>query len=234
MEKLARYWKWIAALVVIAALFVASRVLPVADWLRGFSDWAGELGPLGIVLFIVVYALATVLFVPGWPLTVAAGFTFGLFIGTAAVSAGSVLGASAAFLIARFLAREQVESRTKKNEKFRAIDGAIGEQGWKLILLLRLSPIIPFNLSNYFYGVTAVPFWPYVFASWIGMLPGTVLYVYLGTVGKAGVDAAAGAGGRSPWEWVALGVGLAATVAVTIWVAKIARRALKRSETPTS
>jgi len=230
METLRKYWKWIAIILVVAALFIAARLLPLAEWLTAFSEWAGNLGAIGFLLFVLVYVLATILFVPGWPLTVGAGFTFGLLAGTAAVSVGSTLGAACAFLIARFFAREQIEARTKENRKFRAIDRAIGEQGWKLIFLLRLSPIIPFNLSNYFYGITAVKFWPYVLASWVGMLPGTVLYVYLGTVGKAGVQAAAGGEGRTTWEWIALGLGLAATIAVTIWVTRIARRALKRSE----
>lgn len=222
------WWKWIALGAVVIALFAAARLLPVTSWLKSFTEWAGHLGPLGFVCFVAVYAIATVLFVPGWPLTVGAGLTFGLLVGTAAVSLGSIIGASLAFLIARFFARKQVERTTAKTQRFQAIDKAIGKQGAKLIFLLRLSPIIPFNLSNYFYGITAVKFWPYVLASWIGMLPGTVLYVYLGTLGKAGVEAASSGGHRSVWQWLALGLGLAATIAVTIWVTRIARRALTR------
>jgi uncharacterized membrane protein YdjX (TVP38/TMEM64 family) len=224
-----RFWKWVVLAAIVIALFIAVRVLPVTSWLRSFSEWSGQLGPLGFIIFVLVYALATVLFAPGWPLTVGAGFTFGLVMGTAAVSLGSILGASLAFLIARFFAREAIEAKTAKNERFRAIDRAIGEQGWKMIFLLRLSPIVPFNLSNYFYGITAVRFWPYFFASWIGMLPGTVLYVYLGTIGKAGVEAASSGAHRSPWEWLALAVGLLATLVVTVWVGRIARQALRRS-----
>ena len=99
------------------------------------------------------------------------------------------------------MAREKITSVARNNESFGRIDAAIGEQGAKLVFLLRLSPLIPFNLSNYFYGLTAVKFWPYVLASWIGMLPGTLLYVYLGTVGRAGLQAASGTdAGRSPLE----------------------------------
>jgi uncharacterized membrane protein YdjX (TVP38/TMEM64 family) len=228
-------WKWIALGAVVIALFVAARLLPVATWLKSFSAWAGSFGPFGFVVFVLVYTLATVLFVPGWPLTVGAGFTFGLLIGTAAVSLGSILGASLAFLIARFLARGAVEAMAAKSERFRAIDRAIGEQGWKMIFLLRLSPIVPFNLSNYFYGVTAVRFWPYFFASWIGMLPGTVLYVYLGTVGKAGVESVAGGErARSPVEWAFLIVGLIVTIIVTAWVTQIAGKALRKTNVGTS
>jgi uncharacterized membrane protein YdjX (TVP38/TMEM64 family) len=110
-------------------------------------------------------------------------------------------------------------------------DRAIGERGAKLIFLLRLSPLIPFNLSNYFYGLTSVRFWPYLLASWIGMLPGTLLYVYLGAAGKAGLNGAAGqASDHSPLEYTFFGIGLIATVIVTIWVARIARRELSKTD----
>ncbi len=223
-------WKWIALGVLIIGLIVTSRLLPVTDWLKSFNQWVAGMGPIGVVIFILVYVLATVLFVPGSVLTIGAGFIFGLGLGVLAVSVGSTIGAALAFLIARYIARKPVEAKVSANKKMKAIDRAIGAQGWKLIFLLRLSPAIPFNFSNYFYGLTAVKFWPYVLASWIGMLPGTVLYVYLGTVGKAGVQAASSARGRSPWEWTLLAIGLIATVIVTVWVTRIARKALHKSE----
>ena len=190
------------------------------------------MGIAGICIFIAVYAVATVLLAPGSILTIGAGFAFGLWKGFLAVSVGATLGASLAFLIARFIARDKIAAIAKRNEKFRKIDNAIGKQGAKLIFLLRLSPLIPFNLSNYFYGLTAVKFWPYVFASWIGMIPGTFLYVYIGVTGKAAVITAAGGGGaKHGWQyWTFLGIGLAATVVVTIWVTKIARDALRKTE----
>jgi uncharacterized membrane protein YdjX (TVP38/TMEM64 family) len=135
-----------------------------------------------------------------------------------------------AFLIGRFIARDKVETIARRNETFREIDNAIGEEGAKLIFLLRLSPVIPFNLSNYFYGLTAVRFWPYALASWIGMMPGTFLYVYIGTASRAAVLAAAGGEAiKRGWQyWTFLSVGLAATIAVTFWVTKIARSALRK------
>lgn len=219
----------VVLMLIVIALILAMRFLPVQQWLRSFSDWVGEMGAAGIFIFIVVYAAATVLMAPGSILTIGAGFGFGLWKGFLAVSAGATLGASLAFLVARFIAREKIEAIAQRNEKFRNLDRAIGEQGAKLIFLLRLSPVIPFNLSNYFYGLTAVRFWPYVLASWIGMMPGTLLYVYIGTAGKAAVAAAAGSETvKHGWQyWTFLGVGLAATVIVTIWVTKIARDALK-------
>lgn len=190
------------------------------------------MGVAGIFVFIGVYAIATVLLAPGAILTIGAGFAFGLWKGFLAVSAGATLGASLAFLVARFISREKIEAIAQRNEKFHKIDNAIGREGAKLIFLLRLSPVIPFNLSNYFYGLTAVKFWPYVLVSWIGMMPGTLLYVYIGTAGRAAVTAAAGGEAvKHGWQyWTFLSVGLAATAIVTIWITKIARDALRKTE----
>ena len=217
---------------ILIALFLTMKFLPVQQWLRNFNDWVGQMGVVGIFIFIIVYAVATVLLAPGSVLTIGTGFAFGLWKGFVAVSAGSTLGAALAFLVARFIARDKIEAIAQRNEKFRRIDNAIGKQGAKLILLLRLSPVIPFNLSNYFYGLTGVRFWPYVLASWIGMMPGTFLYVYIGTAGKAAASAAAGGEAmKHGWQyWTFMSVGLVATIIVTIWVTKIARNALRKTE----
>jgi uncharacterized membrane protein YdjX (TVP38/TMEM64 family) len=222
----------IALLVSVIALFLAMRFLPVQQWLRNFNDWVSQIGVAGVFIFIGAYALATVLLAPGSILTIGAGFAFGLWKGFLAVSAGATLGASLAFLIGRFIARDKVEAIARRNETFREIDNAIGEEGAKLIFLLRLSPVIPFNLSNYFYGLTAVRFWPYALASWIGMMPGTFLYVYIGTAGRAAVVTAAGGEAiKRGWQyWAFVSVGLAATIAVTFWVTKITRSALRKTE----
>ena len=224
-------YKILGIVAVLIGLFMLSRFLPVGEWLEAFNVWVGELGAIGLVIFALVYVVATILLLPGAILTVGAGFVFGLGWGFLAVSAGSTTGAALAFLIGRFLARDKIEEMTRDKPKFRSVDRAIGKKGARLILLLRLSPLVPFNLSNYFYGLTAVKFWPYVLASWIGMMPGTLLYVYFGTLGRAGLETAAGTdSGRGPLEWTLLSVGLAATLVVTIWVSQIARRALKETE----
>lgn len=201
-------------------------MLPVKDWVKAFSDWVGTLGAFGVVLFIGVYALATVLFLPGWIFTVAAGLVYGVVGGTAVALTGAITGSTLAFLCGRYLVRKRVQAATKGSARFAAIDKAIGKQGWKIVGLLRLSPLIPFNLSNYFYGVTAIGFLPYVLASAVGMLPGTLLYAYLGGAGKAGLG---GGDGQSALKWVFLGVGLAATVVVTIIVSRTAKKALQKT-----
>ena len=220
-------WKWIAVGVGVIAVIAAVKFLPVAEWLKHFTEWIKGLGPLGILLYIAVYAIATVIFLPGWIFTVGAGIAFGLAWGTVAAISGATIGATLAFLISRYAARGAVSKRFAKNKRFKQIDGAIGKQGWKMVGLLRLSPLMPFNLSNYLYGLTAIEFVPYVIASFVGMLPGTLLYVYLGTVGQIGLEASKGGAHRSPLQYVFLGVGLVATAIVTVFVTRAARKALK-------
>jgi uncharacterized membrane protein YdjX (TVP38/TMEM64 family) len=156
---------------------------------------------------------------------------FGLFWGTIAVSVGSTLGAAAAFLVGRYLARERVARWAAENPKFAAIDAAVGRAGGRIVLLTRLSPIFPYNLLNYLFGVTRVGFWPFLFCSWAGMFPGTVLYVYLGVAGRATAQAAAGPGVGNGWEVIFWSVGLAATALLTYLLTRLARRALSQ-ETP--
>ena len=153
MNWLKDYWKWIALGLGLILLSIAVAFLPVGQWVNGFSDWIRHLGLAGAFIFIGVYALAAVLFLPGAIFTIAAGLVYGVVGGTAVALAGATFGASLAFLIARYLAPQRIEKFTQKNKKFGAIDDAIGDEGWKIVGLLRLSPLIPFNVSNYFYGV---------------------------------------------------------------------------------
>jgi uncharacterized membrane protein YdjX (TVP38/TMEM64 family) len=219
--------KWIVVALVVIALSILTAVLPVKDWIRGFIGWVQQLGPPGVIVFIVVYALATVLFLPGWIFTVSAGLIYGIAGGTLVALAGAITGATLAFLVARYLLRQHIEEFAKKNPRFQAIDAAIGKNGWKIVGLLRLSPLIPFNFSNYFYGITSISLGAYVAVSAVGIIPGTLLYAYLGAIGQASISG--GASQHSKWQYVLLGVGLMATVAVTILVSRIAKNALKKS-----
>lgn len=186
------------------------------------------IGPWGPVAFVLLYIVATVFFLPGSVLTLGAGLLFGVVRGSIFVSIGSTLGATSAFLVGRYLARGWVAKKVERNEKFKAIDGAVGREGWKIVGLTRLSPIFPFNLLNYAYGLTKVSLKDFFLASWIGMMPGTVMYVYIGSL--AGDLASLGSGhrARSPLEWILYGVGLAATLGVTVYVTRIARKALDK------
>ena len=194
-----------------------------------FAEWVEGRGIFAPIVFIAGYALAVVAFVPGSLLTLAAGAIFGLAEGTVYVLIAATLGASGAFLVARHLARPAVERRLAGNERFAAIDRAVGGRGRRIVFLLRLSPAFPFNLLNYGLGLTRVRFSDYLVAS-IGMLPGTMLYVYYGKL--AGEVAALAAGAeieRGFGYYSVLVLGLAATIAVTTVVTRIARRALNEA-----
>lgn len=188
------------------------------------------IGAWGPLVFGAVYVLATVLMVPGGILGIVAGFAFGVVAGTVTVSLASTLGATLAFLLGRTLARRLVQARIARRRSLRALDEAIGRKGFLIVLLTRLSPILPYNLLNYGYGLTRVHVRTYVLASWIGMLPGTVTYVYAGSVMKSVAEVAAGRVPPSPAQGVLSGVGLAATIAVVILMGRIAKKALGEAE----
>jgi len=223
-------WNWIAAAAAALFLVAAGKLLPIGAWLQGVGEWISGLGPIASVLYGVFYVIAVLLFVPGLPLTLGAGYLFGFLWGTILVSIASTTAAGLAFLIARHLARPFIEKLARKNPKFDAIDRAIAKSGWKVVALLRLSPLVPFSLSNYLYGLTAVRLGPYLLASWIAMLPATFLYASLGAAGHSLGQGRA----RSPWEWVLLGLGLVATIAVTILLTRLARKELQKSRIPSA
>jgi uncharacterized membrane protein YdjX (TVP38/TMEM64 family) len=217
--------KLAAAAFAIAALAVLGRY--AGQYVPRFAAWVAQLGAWGPIVFVLGYTIATVAFVPGVVLTLAAGAIFGVARGTVFVLIGATVGACAAFLIARYVARDAVARRISGNARFAAVDRAIGREGLKVVLLLRLSPAFPFNLLNYALGVTEVRFRDYALAC-AGMLPGTLLYVYSGKV--AGDVAAAAAGAVQPGGPAALalfGVGLAATVVATALITRAARRTLE-------
>ncbi len=217
----------IAALLMLAAAWF----LPVKPWLGAALTWAASHREPAALVFIALYVLATVCLIPGLILTLAGGAIFGLARGVALVSAGSLLGASAAFFVGRTFAREWTQQRIAAWPRFRALDGALGERGFWIVLLTRLSPLFPFNLLNYAYGVTAVRPRDYIAASWLGMLPATVLYVYAGSAAANLAQALSGRVRTGKSATVLLVVGLAATVAVTALVTRAARRRLEH-ETP--
>lgn len=216
--------------VALIGLFLLSRQLPLASWIESFNAWVAGLGFIGMVVFALAYAVATVLMLPGSVLTLAGGAAFGLVSGFAVISVGATLGAALAFLVSRFVARKHVESWISEKPSFGVIDKAVAKQGWKIVFLTRLSPVFPFNFQNYAYGLTSVPFAHYCLASWIGMIPGTFLYVYFGTLGRSGLEAASGAGGGAETLQLVLQVaGLLATLAVTVLITRTAKRALKEA-----
>jgi uncharacterized membrane protein YdjX (TVP38/TMEM64 family) len=212
-------------LVGLAVLVVAGR--SAIESIPRFADWVSGNGAMGALLFGLGYIAAVVAFVPGSLLTMAAGTIFGLASGTAIVFLAATLGASAAFLVSRYLARPLVERRLAGNQRFAAIDRAIGQEGRKIVFLLRLSPLFPFNILNYLLGLTQVRFRDYVLAS-VGMLPATMLFVYYGEILGDVARVASGAPiPRGREYYILLGIGLLATIVVTALLTRAARRALR-------
>jgi uncharacterized membrane protein YdjX (TVP38/TMEM64 family) len=196
------------------------------DVLTSFLTWVQHIGPWGTVLFGAAYVPAVLLFVPGSLLTLAAGFLFGLVKGTVIVSLGSTAGAAAAFLVARNVAHHWVVRRLAGRPRLAAIGRAVEIEGFKIVLLTRLSPVFPYNALNYAFGLTSVPVEKYVLASWIGMLPGTLMYVYFGTATKSLQAALSGEARGSAGQQATFTLGLVATVAATMIITRTARRAL--------
>lgn len=195
--------------------------------LRNALQWIDSLGTVGAIAFIALYIIATVAFFPGSILTLGAGVIFGAVWGSLYVFIGATLGATAAFLVGRYLARGWVAGKIADNKKFAAIDQAVGREGLKIVLLTRLSPIFPFNLLNYAFGITRVSLKDYFIGS-VGMIPGTIMYVYIGSLaGNLAMIGSKAQPTNPTLQWVIRILGLIATVAVTVYVTQIARKALE-------
>ena len=215
-------WKWIAWGTVIVAFIAAWNFLPLSHWLEALEFSIDGMGIVGPILYGLVYLAAELLMVPGAILIVGAGYLFGLAGGMAVVWLAATFAATVSFVIARRLARERVERFARRHRRFAALDGAVERGNWKVVALLRFSPIVPFGLSNYMYGLSKIGFTPYIAATAFGMLPGTFLYVYLGTAGR-GVG-----GGWSPWHWALVGAGVLATVAASVYLTRLTKKRLRR------
>jgi len=217
-----------AILAVLAAgVLAAAYLLPLGQWALSLVEWVRSAGATGVAAYFLVYVSAVVLLLPGSVLTLGAGFVYGPLYGTMFVSPASVLGATLAFLLGRSVARNWIAARVARNPKFAAIDEAVGRDGFKIVLLLRLSPVFPFSLLNYALGLTRVRLRDYVLASFLGMLPGTFLYVYLGSLITNTAQLVSGQrtqGGMA--QQLFFWGGLAATVLVTVLITRTARRAL--------
>ncbi len=210
-----------AILVLIVALVV---IFPIGEWIQAGAEWARGQGTLGLVVFAALYAVATVFAVPGSALTLIAGGAFGVAAGTVAVWFGATAGLALGFLAARRLARDRVARWLSTKPSFAVIDRAVAAEGWKIVFLTRLTPVFPFAVLNYAYGLTGVRFPGYLVASAIGILPGTLLYIYLGSSVARTVS-----GESDSLELLFRGLGLAAFVVVTILITRTARRALREA-----
>jgi uncharacterized membrane protein YdjX (TVP38/TMEM64 family) len=211
--------------VVILTLFNAAEF---AKWANNFSNWASEQGFIGVGIFVIVYALITSACLPASPLTIAAGAFFGPVIGSLASIAGLTISAGLGFVIARYVARGPFERRLKKSPRFHMIDRAIGQEGWKIVGLLRLCPL-PFGITNYAYGLTAIDFLHYLAATVVGVLPSTGIFVYMGAAGMKSLQAIAEGreAHRTAAEWILIGLMLLAAVAALGIIGRIVKKAIE-------
>ncbi|NJR39548.1 MAG: TVP38/TMEM64 family protein [Leptolyngbyaceae cyanobacterium CSU_1_4] len=212
----------------VATLFQHFNLQPL---LQSALLWVKNLGSVGIIAFVVIYNLATILFIPGSLLTLGGGVLYGVFWGSIYVAIAATLGATIAFLIGRYYARGWVAKQLQGYPKFQAIDQAVAREGLKIVLLTRLSPIFPFNLLNYAFGVTCVSLKDYIIGS-IGMIPGSVMYVYFGSligdITLLGMPQQMSFQAQTA-QWLVKIVGFFATVAVTLYITRIAKKALSQT-----
>ena len=216
--------KVVIGVLILGAIVVALKVLPVTQWLEQFQTYVRGVGPIGYVLYVLVYVACCVFLVPATVLTLGAGAIFGFVAGSIINLISATLGASAAFLLGRTVFRKRIEQKVASNPKLGAVDKAIEKEGTKIMLLMRLSGFPPFTWINYALSLTGVKFLPYVLTTFIGIIPGTVAFTYLGA---AGADLATGSGGTIRLIFtVAAAVG---AVLVAIIIARIATKAVKRA-----
>ncbi|MFC2172768.1 TVP38/TMEM64 family protein [Acidobacteriota bacterium] len=215
--------------VLVAALAAALVFLPVKDYLISALEWTKGLGSWGPVFVVFFYIVAAVFFMPGSILTLGSGFIFGVLKGFITVSIAATLGGGSAFLVGRTLLRGWVEKKVGANPKFAAIDEAVGKQGFKIVFLTRLSPVLPFNLLNYAFGLTRVPFWKYMLATWIGMMPATFMYVYFGSALRSLTEVASGSVQGGTAQTAFFWAGLAVTIIVVVIITRIAKKAFQQA-----
>lgn len=224
MAKTTQVIKFVAALLVIAAIIVLFRILPVATWLRAFQTYVRGLGALGYVVYVVVYAVCVVAFVPASVLTLGAGAIFGFVGGTIVVIIGATIGATLSFLLARTVMRKRIEAMTARSAKFRALDRAIAAEGTKIVFLCRLAVVFPFTYLNYAFGLTAIPLWRYVAATFFGILPATVAFVFASSVATTAATTSTSAITKT--VYIAGGV---MAIIVSVFIGRIATKAIKRA-----
>lgn len=227
---IARLPGWLLPVLIVLVLVIAFILLPVMDWADEFNrsvEHLEEYGWWGVLAFTGIFVICTVLLMPGPLLSLAGGVVFGFAKGFVCVSFGSVLGAGAAFLIARYLARDRFRKLVEKRPKFIAMDRAVRDKGWKIVVLTRLSPVIPSNFQNYLYGITSIRFREFLGATYFGKLPAILMYLYLGAGGRAGLEAAEDGADPNPWKPYLLAVGFLATAAMAWYGSRISKEVMR-------
>lgn len=220
-QSLPRIWRALGAGAVLALVILSIRFLPFQEYGLALLETIQSWGPLAPVICVAVYVVWVLCLLPGSVMTVGAGVMFGTW-GIPVAVAGGMASSTAAFLIARYWGRARIREWTRRSQKIRVLDRALQESGWVVVLLSRLSPIVPYNVSNYFFGITSISFGAYFTATLAGMLPGTVLYAYAGSLGHKIISGEEEIG---MVHYVFLAGGIAATAALGIYLQKKLKRA---------
>jgi len=216
--------KILGVLIAVGVLLIAMKTLPISEWLANSIDWVGGFGPLAPVLFVLIYMCSVIFFVPSTLFSLASGHLFGLWLGVGLTSLSSTLGASIAFLLGRHIFRERIQKAVSSQPKFAAISESVKKDGWKIVLLTRMSPIFPFALLNYGFGLTEVKFRDYFFGSLVGMLPSSFVMAYMGSICRGMCTNQ----DRSVVEWLLIVAGLIATITVMVYVSRKAKAILQQ------
>lgn len=216
-------WKWVAGLVTMVVLgLMLARDIPVADWLEGIAQPLRDMGWLGVLAYAGIYFVVGMLCLPCLPLTLMSGYIFGLAGGVIAVHTGATLAAACGFLVGRAAGRAQASEYLKHSKRFHFLEKAIAKEGWKIVALLRMHAI-PFGLSNLLYGMTALEFWHYLLATTLAMIPGHLIYVYLGKVGGRYLEKAE-LTNMGPAEWTAAALSIGSAVLLGFVVTRMVKR----------
>ena len=229
LSKTWRRWFGAAIAVAVVALFIGLAP-KFHGSLTAALEFVQGLGPWGPAVIVLIYIAVSIALLPSWVLTVGCGFLFGLPGGTAIASCGATLGACASFGLSRRFGREGIFRAAAPKPLLAALDVALARKGFVVVLLTRLSLALPYGPLNYAYGLSSVRFSHYALATWIGMLPGGLLYAYLGSTLKDLSEVAAGVKPPVTLQFVFLAIGLASTLATTIILSRVARRALRESK----
>jgi uncharacterized membrane protein YdjX (TVP38/TMEM64 family) len=214
---------WAAVLVLLVAVTLAWFFLPVKDWVRLSNVWFRELGLRGFVVFALVYIVVVIVLAPAEVMSIAAGLIFGVW-GFPIVVVSATIGATLAFLVSRYLLRDTVEALARRRPHLEAVDKAVEDEGWKIVVLLRLNPLVPFGLQNYFFGTTNIKLLPYAITTFFAIMPGSAMFVYIGGLGRGATDADSADVDKS----LLLAAGLVATAILVFFVGRKAKAKLKQ------
>lgn len=216
--------KAVLGIVLLVGFIVAVRLLPLGEWIASFQAWVKDLGAIGYVVYVLAYVVFCIFFLPASVLTFGAGAVFGFVKGTIVVVIGATIGATISFLLGRTIMRHRIERMAAANQKFRALDRAIAREGGKIVFLIRLAPVFPFSFINFAFGLTGVRLLPYVVATFFGIIPVTVAFVYIADTATRTVTA-----DMDTTRLVIRIVGIAFAVIATVFVTRVAMQAVRRA-----